>query len=240
MSKTTIHLLRHGEVENPQNVIYERIPGFHLSGRGNKMAEVAAEFISKNDQLRSIKHIYSSPLERTLETAKPTAIALGNLPIITDDRLIEAQNNFAGLNVKNEVSRLFKARKFKTLWRLFHDPKAPSWGESSLEIAKRMSSVIDELREKHQNEHVLIVSHQSPIWTARLYYEGKNVQHLPNRRVCSLASITSLTFNNEADELIDVKYRTPAANIPVSCVSPVSHEPVTGVINKVEEEGQSC
>ena len=93
MSDTTVvHLLRHGEVDNPHGIIYGRLPGYHLSANGRLMAEAAADYFAE----RAVVALYSSPLERAQETARPVAERLG-LPIVTDDRLIESWNHFEGL-----------------------------------------------------------------------------------------------------------------------------------------------
>ena len=93
MSDTTVvHLLRHGEVDNPHGIIYGRLPGYHLSANGQAMAEAAADYFSE----RAVVALFSSPLERAQETARPVAERLG-LPIVTDDRLTEAWNHFEGL-----------------------------------------------------------------------------------------------------------------------------------------------
>lgn len=84
-----VHLVRHGEVENPAGVLYGRIPGFHLSEAGRMMAKVAADFLAGRD----ITVLRSSPLERALETAEPIAAELG-LAVQVDDRLIEPWNHF--------------------------------------------------------------------------------------------------------------------------------------------------
>src|SRR6266496_3803330 len=92
MSDTTIvHLLRHGEVENPSGVIYGRLPGYHLSANGRLMAGAAADLFAE----RAVVALFSSPLERAQETARPVAERLG-LEIVTDDRLTEAWNYFEG------------------------------------------------------------------------------------------------------------------------------------------------
>jgi len=93
MSDTTIvHLLRHGEVENPHGVMYGRLPGYHLSAQGRLMALAAADFFAE----RPVVSLFCSPLERAQETAQPVAERLG-LNIVTDQRLIESTNHFEGL-----------------------------------------------------------------------------------------------------------------------------------------------
>ena len=69
MSRTVIHLLRHGEVFNPTGVLYGRLPGFHLSDLGQEMAERAAAALAGRD----VALVWSSPMERAQETAAPVA-----------------------------------------------------------------------------------------------------------------------------------------------------------------------
>jgi broad specificity phosphatase PhoE len=119
-STTTVHLLRHGEVYNPTGVLYGRLPGYHLSERGEAMAKRVAETLAS----RPITLVVSSPLERAQETARPLAAAL-NLQIDTDDRLIEAGNVFQGLTFGVGDGSL---RRPSHWWHL-RNPLRPSWGE---------------------------------------------------------------------------------------------------------------
>ena len=82
---TVVHLMRHGEVYNPQRVLYGRLEGFHLSDLGREMAQIVADHLEFND----ITHVVASPLERAQETAAPIA-ATHELPVATDERVIEA------------------------------------------------------------------------------------------------------------------------------------------------------
>src|ERR1700689_5796697 len=70
---TVVHLLRHGEVHNPQGVLYGRIPGFHLSEDGRLMAKAAAGFLAGRDGVV----LMSSPLDRARETAEPLEAQFG-------------------------------------------------------------------------------------------------------------------------------------------------------------------
>ena len=82
---TTVHLLRHGEVYNPDGVLYGRLPGFFLSDLGHEMAERAAVALADRD----IATVISSPMERAQQTATPIA-GRHNLDIVTNADLIEA------------------------------------------------------------------------------------------------------------------------------------------------------
>ena len=79
MPATTIHFVRHGKVENPGHLLYERLPGFHLSEVGVRMAQATAHYIAVSPQLNTVSAIYSSPLERTRETAGEILTALNEV-----------------------------------------------------------------------------------------------------------------------------------------------------------------
>ena len=78
-----VHLVRHGEVHNPDRILYGRLPGFHLSEAGRLMAKAAADYLADRD----VTVLKSSPLQRAVETAEPIAAEFGLQPDI-DERLI--------------------------------------------------------------------------------------------------------------------------------------------------------
>ena len=82
---TVIHLVRHGEVENPKGIIYGRLPGYHLSERGLRQARGAAEHLAE----REIGAVWSSPLERARQTADAIAAPHG-LEVVVDPRITES------------------------------------------------------------------------------------------------------------------------------------------------------
>ena len=200
MSDTTVvHLLRHGEVDNPAGVLYGRLPGYRLSTTGEAMALAAAEWFAGHD----VTHLVSSPLERAQQTARPLAEATG-LPIGTDDRLIEAGNAFEGM-VVGGAGGVFRAPR--NWWKL-RNPLQPSWGEPYVEIAARMLGAVEAARDAARGHEAVLVSHQLPIWTVRLHVEGRRFAHDPRRRECSLASVTSLHY--DGDRILGVSYAEPA------------------------------
>src|SRR5271169_1257374 len=134
---TVVHLLRHGEVHNPEHVLYGRLPGYHLSADGRMMAVAAADFFAG----RPVAAVFASPLERAQETAQPVAERLG-LTITTDDRLIESANVLEGKSV-SLASLALNPLNWKYLW----NPFRPSWGEPYDEVAARVGLVIDRARE---------------------------------------------------------------------------------------------
>ncbi|TDC94089.1 histidine phosphatase family protein [Saccharopolyspora aridisoli] len=197
--KTLVHFLRHGEVHNPEGVLYGRLPGYRLSDKGEQQAKLVAEFLSGHD----IARVISSPLQRAQETARPLG-SMFQVDVATDDRLIEADNRFEGLKVSVGDGALRSPRHWPKLW----NPFAPSWGEPYLEIAHRMLGVAHRARAAAAGREAVCVSHQLPIWTLRRYVEGKPMWHDPRRRQCSLASVTTLVFRGE--QLVRVAYVEPA------------------------------
>ncbi|MCH9277247.1 histidine phosphatase family protein, partial [Bifidobacterium amazonense] len=144
MPATTIHFVRHGKVYNPGHLLYERLPGFHLSDRGRRMAEATARYLASNPQTNTISAVYSSPLERTRETAGAIIDALNDvraqrgqspLTLETDPRVIEAGNEFRGKRIGHGEGALWRNGNWKLVLNLYK----PSWGESYRSIAARMS-----------------------------------------------------------------------------------------------------
>jgi broad specificity phosphatase PhoE len=196
---TVVHLLRHGEVFNPDGILYGRLPNFRLSDNGIRQAETVAKALVDAD----LAVVLASPLQRAQETATPIAAAHG-LGIGTEELLIEADNRFEGKRVAVGDGALRSPR----YWPLLADPFTPSWGEPYLKIAHRMFGAVHRARELAVGREALCVSHQLPIWTLRRFVTGKRLWHDPRHRQCALASITSLVFTGTA--LTGLRYAEPA------------------------------
>ena len=207
---TVVHLVRHGEVHNPMGVLYGRRDGFHLTPRGQAMAERAAESLKTRD----ITVVRSSPLERARETAQPLADALG-LEIGVERRVLESTNRFEGLTCGKGNNAL---RRNPLLWRHLYNPFRPSWGEPYKEIVARMMAAIHDARREARGHEAVLVSHQLPIWTTRLHVEGRSFLHDPRKRQCTLCSVTSFHFVD--DRITQVSYAEPAIDlIPTSDIA---------------------
>ncbi len=200
---STVHVLRHGEVHNPESILYGRQPGWRLSERGIVMAEAVADW-SKN---LSLGAIHASPLERAQQTAAPIA-AKHKLEIKSDDRLIEAANIFEGkpFGVGDGVLRKPSA------WRHLWNPWRPSWGEPYKEQIARMQAAIEAARIAAGGKDALVVSHQLPIWILRSSIEGRPMLHDPRKRQCSLASVTSFHFD-ASGKVVGLSYEEPAKHL---------------------------
>jgi broad specificity phosphatase PhoE len=199
--KTVVHLLRHGEVDNPRQVIYGRLPDFHLSEDGRMMAKAAAGFLAGRD----VTALFSSPLERARETAEPLAAQFG-LAVTIDDRLVEPWNHFEGLTFGVGDGSLRRVEH----WPYLRNPFLPSWGEPYRQVADRVLAAMASARDAARGHEAVCVSHQLPIWVARRSVAGRRLWHHPARRQCALASVTSFTYRG--DQITGVSYAEPAGS----------------------------
>lgn len=204
MAIQRVHLVRHGEVENPNGLLYERLPGFGLSERGRRMARMAAEDLAA----RAVPagRLVVSPLERTRESAAPIAELLGLEPDF-DERVIEPWNRFAGQRLGGRDSALRRPAS----WRHLGNPLRPSWGEPYAEIVARMKAAILDWTAAAEGSDVIVVTHQLPIWMVHRRLRGAPLVHNPKDRRCALSSITTLE-HHPATGFAEVDYREPAAS----------------------------
>jgi broad specificity phosphatase PhoE len=199
---TVVHLLRHGEVHNPHGILYGRLPDYHLSELGVRMAERVTETLVG----REVTRLVSSPLERAQETARPVAARLG-LEVVTDRRVIEAGNHFEGRSFGVGDGALRRP----TVWWHLRNPWRPSWGEPYRFIVERMLAAMSDARDAARGHEAVVVSHQLPIWITRSAVEGLPFLHDPRRRNCTLCSLTSFTYVDH--EVVSVTYSEPAADL---------------------------
>jgi broad specificity phosphatase PhoE len=198
-----IHFVRHGEVDNPEKILYGLQPGWKLSERGNQMAQVIAQW-SKNLNLGAI---HASPLQRAQETVAPI-IKAHNLKLTTNKNLIEASNIFEGKKFELGSGVL----KHPKAWRYLYNPWRPSWGEPYDQIINRMLKALFAARDSAGGKDAICVSHQLPIWILRSAIEGRRLLHDPRKRECTLASVTSFELDNEG-MVSGVSYSEPAKHL---------------------------
>lgn len=200
MPAERLHLVRHGEVHNPDRVLYERIPGFGLSEAGRAMTRAAAAHVAALG--RPVTRLVCSPLQRARESAEPFATEFGLTPVI-DERVIEPWNAFAGKRMKRAMLNPLN-------WRLLIDPSVPSWGEPFASIAERMTEAMAAAWDEASSGDAVIVSHQAAIWTARLAVAGEKLAHSPTTRRCALSSVTSFERCDDGS-FVEVAYAEPAS-----------------------------
>ena len=193
-----IHLVRHGEVNNPERILYGRLDGFGLTDRGHQMAQAVADHFS--DQ--PIRRVISSPLLRARQTAEPLA-AFHGLAIESDERVIEATNVFEGTRVS-----AMRIVSDPGVWRYLVNPLTPSWGEAYRAIATRILSAMEEAWQSVSDGEIVIVSHQLPIWMVHRSVAHRPLPHSPSARRCTLASVT--TFDGSDGAWREVEYAEPS------------------------------
>ncbi len=203
METRVVHVVRHGQVHNPEGVLYGRTPGFGLSDLGRRMAERLGERFTD----APLVHLVSSPLQRAQETMAPIAAGHPELEVHIDERVIEAANVFEGksFGTRNEI--LLRPSS----WWALRNPLRPSWGEAYTSILARMRAAVADAASHAIAGEALIVSHELPIWMARSWAEGRPLVHDPRRRQARLASVTTFTFSGT--RLLRVDYAEPCADL---------------------------
>ena len=200
---SNVYVIRHGEVENPKKILYGRQPGWRLSERGQAMAQTLGDW-SKTIDLGAL-HV--SPLQRAQETALPIS-TLHSMPITTDDKLIEASNLFEGQAFGVGDGALLHPRAWRHLW----NPWRPSWGEPYVDQVTRMLAAVFQAHEAAGGKDAICVSHQLPIWILRSAIENRHLIHDPRKRECSLASVTTVHFDDQ-NLISGISYSEPARHL---------------------------
>jgi broad specificity phosphatase PhoE len=212
---TTIHFIRHGKVENPEHVVYERLDGYGLSELGRNQARATGRYVANDELMSQAVAVFSSPLQRTRETAGIVADALngyraeagkGPLEIQLDDRLLEIENHFKGKNIKREAL-------LPQNWRYFKDLRRPSYGESYQSVAERMSSFLYEKVDEYAGQTILAVSHEGPIWALRCLLVNGTPQHWLWDRNVPHTSVMTASIDVASHRVLSVSYANPAGDV---------------------------
>lgn len=143
---TIVHFVRHGEVENPQKVRYGRLPGFHISVNGRHQAEQSSLFFLN----RKVNHIYSSPLERTQQTATLLGMSLPHVSITLDARILEVK-----------TAGMFEG-KSRDL-HFYYDTVATPTAETIEQVYARMYHFLEEKIIQHHGGEIMVVTHGDPL-----------------------------------------------------------------------------
>jgi probable phosphoglycerate mutase len=183
-------LVRHGKTPTTGKVLPGRAPGLHLSDEGRAQAEAVGARMAAMvaSGRRAPVAIYASPLERTMETARPIARQLG-LRVRSDRGLLECE---FGAWTGARLTSLAKKPEWRQVQQWPSGFRFPG-GESFLEMQERMSSAIARLIERHPGETVVAVSHADPIKAAVASAAGTPLD-LFQRLVVSPCSVSALSF----------------------------------------------
>ncbi len=194
----TILLIRHGENDYiKKGILPGRMPGVHLNEKGRAQAQALAEKLAQ----APIKAVYTSPLERAIETANPIAGALG-LEVSIQPGLIETNcGEWQGKSHKF-LRRLKVWRMVQNSPSLFRFPGGESFAESQVRIVAE----IEMLRAQHEEKDLFVcVSHADPIRLAVAYYLGLPLDHF-QRLFAAPASISALYIGEAGSRLLTLNF----------------------------------
>jgi probable phosphomutase (TIGR03848 family) len=187
---TTVLLVRHGTTATTGKILPGRAPGLHLSEKGQAQASAVAARLS--ELTKKPVALYSSPLERTKETAAALASAL-HLKTQIDRGLLECD---FGAWTGKRLATLSKRAEWRSVQNSPSSFRFPD-GESFSEMQLRIWSTIERLAAKHRNRTIVAVSHADPIKAAVTYAQGVPLD-LFQRTVISPCSITAIVVTNGA------------------------------------------
>lgn len=203
---TRIHLVRHGEVHNPDKVLYGRLPGFRLSSRGQAQAEAAARFL----QPRPIDAVFCSPLLRARQTAARIAALHNPLKPRTSSLLNEACTPYEG-----QPGRVIDARHGDVY--TFDHPQPCH--EQPGDILRRIRKFIGRTLGAFPGGQVVAVTHGDVIVFTLLFALGRDITPANKNRLKqagfadtypATASVTTLTFHTlSAGERPRLSYIVP-------------------------------
>lgn len=201
---TIIHLIRHGEVHNPEQVHYGRLPNFRLSHNGERQAQAAADFMRG----RALAAIFSSPQQRTQQTAAFIAAHHPHLSVQIDERINEVHTPYDGTPLNQLVARG---------WDLYSD-SSPHY-EQPGDILRRTRAFVNQVRRDWAGREVTAVTHGDVI--AFMFMFAKGVEPAAGMKVSfpalglpeqypATGSISTLTYRTtDPDEVPDYSYQRP-------------------------------
>jgi len=178
-----VFLFRHGEVDNPDRILYGRSNDFSLNDNGRQQVAESAAQLKKQLSTHNV-NIVSSPILRTLETAEiiRSEFQLSETAVTEDERLIESYNYLEGSNMAGGKNIIRNPQSWKYLW----NPFIPSWGEPYRKVAVRMMDMVNEIV---QDDGVtILVSHELPIFITLRAISGRALFHNPRNRKIPLGS----------------------------------------------------
>lgn len=204
---TLLLLIRHGENNFVKTgKMAGRIPGVHLNERGQKQAQALGEALLGVP----IKAVYTSPLERAMETATPIAES-HKLKIIQEPDLMDT-------DIGKWQGRSWKLLALKKEWKIVqHAPSRFRFpeGESFPECQLRIVNVLERIVQTHKKPQdvVAVVFHADPIKLAVAHFLGMSLDHF-QRLGCDTGSVTALHVNEMGAHLLKLNQRPPFDFLP--------------------------
>jgi broad specificity phosphatase PhoE len=187
---TVLHLVRHGQVENPTKIVYGRQRGWRLSDRGRLEAEAVARHLGG----RPLARIYTSPLERAVQTATAIAGACGGEVEPRED-LTEAMLCAQWEGLPWREVREGRARDWARY--LFRPLEVTSIPEDLRALAERMEKALRAIAAAHPGQQVVVVSHGDPLKAGVLALTGGDLRDL-HRSPIPTGGLVSLEHDGRA------------------------------------------
>jgi broad specificity phosphatase PhoE len=197
--RTDVYMVRHAHVHNPDDILYGRLPRFHLSELGFRQSKQLAAFLAG----RPIDAIYSSPLLRARQTARVISHALPDVPVHRSSLILEVMTSYQGS--PNSVMKPGFS---------FYEPLKGDRDESMAAVYERISRFLGTAVRRHAGRSLVAVTHADPIAIMRLGLLGQplTVSNLhstvyPARASVNLVTLTPhdnpvLTYFNVSGERI--------------------------------------
>jgi probable phosphomutase (TIGR03848 family) len=192
MSMMNLLLIRHATNDWVGKKLAGWTPGVHLNEEGQAQAAALARRLADVP----LAAIYSSPLERTLETAQPLAEAHGLSVMVREELGESVYGTWTGRSLE-ELQK-------EDLWpvvQVYPSGARFPGGEAIRETQVRVVAALDAIREAHPGQTVAVVSHSDPIKMAVAYYAGLPLD-LFQRLVVSPASVSAITFARFGPRLV--------------------------------------
>jgi broad specificity phosphatase PhoE len=187
---TVLHLVRHGQVENPQKIVYGRQRGWRLSDRGREEAEAVARHLGA----RPLARVYTSPLERAMQTATVIAGACGGEVEPRED-LVESLLCSPWEGMRWRDVRASRSREWARY--LFRPHEICDVAEDLEALARRMAAALRAIAEAHPGEQVVVVSHGDPLKAGVLALTGGDLHDL-HRNPVPTGGLVSLEYAGTA------------------------------------------
>lgn len=187
MTRTTLHLVRHCDVHNPEGVLYGHLPGFRLSDKGVRQAHALGRWFAG----RPVRQIYASPLERAQQTAHIIASYLDGAAVVTTPELVEAR---FGLYLQGVKPKDVPWRR--PLWFVHMAwPGLLPNDESVPAMAARVRAPLSRLLRDHAGEEGICVSHGDPIQAFWVEAERRHAYAL-HRLQCAKGGVLTLHYED--------------------------------------------
>lgn len=164
-----IHIVRHGEVHNPQGILYGRLPDFHLSVNGQAQADAAGVYLSQY----ALDALYVSPMQRAQETAQRIAQQQARpLPLITDERLMESHTPWEG-KPHSELDAIH--------YEIYKGNQPPH--ELERDLRQRAVACVQDIRAHHAAQRVVCVTHGDILVTLFMYAVGQSAEDIGRHKL---------------------------------------------------------